>query len=145
VFGYVAILTVTAQQVRRVQKYGGTGQRVDPPDPRSPGASHVDYPTVLVARDDDGLDGPIVHFLQRHGFHVLEADSADLFDVVRVHSRPIHVLLADVSMEAHVPFLKKHRSGLQVVFVKKPVDADDVLAKVRQVLGSPPPSPSSIR
>ena len=139
-FGYVAILTVTAQQVRRVQKYGGTGQRVDPPDPRSPGASHVDYPTVLVATGDEKVRSTLVDCLERSGFHVLEADSADLFDVVRVHSRPIHVLLADVSMESHVPFLKKHRSGLQVVFVKKPVDADDVLAKVRQVLGSPPPS-----
>ena len=98
------------------------------------------YPTVLVARDDDGLDGPLVDCLQRNGFHVLEAhDWAHVFDVVRVHSRPIHLLLADVSMDAHVPILKEHRSELQVVFVKKPVDADVVLAKVRQLLGSPPP------
>jgi hypothetical protein len=51
---------------------------------------------------------------------------------------------ADVSMKARMPILKEHRSELQVVFVKKPVDADAVLAKVRQLLGSPP-SPSSIR
>jgi hypothetical protein len=103
-----------------------------------------DYPTVLVARDDDGLDGPLVQVLQRNGFHVLEADWAHVFDVVRVHSRPIHVLLVDVSVDAHVPILKKYRSELQVVFVKKPIDADVVLAKVRQLLGSPP-FPSSIR
>ena len=97
------------------------------------------YPTVLVARDDDGLDGPLVHCLQRNGFHVLEADDWEhVFDVVRVHSRPIHLLLVDVSMDARVPILKEHRSELQVVFVKKPVDADVVLAKVRQLLGSPP-------
>ncbi len=101
----------------------------------------MDYPTVLVARDDDGLDDPLVNHLQRSGFHVLEADWAQVFDVVRVHSRPIHLLLADVSMDARVPILKNHRSELQVLFVKKPV-ADDVLAKVRQLLGSPP-SPSS--
>ena len=47
-------------------------------------------------------------------------------------------------MHAHVPMLKKHRSELQVVLVQKPVDADAVLAKVRQLLGSPP-YPSSIR
>jgi hypothetical protein len=40
------------------------------------------FPTVLVARDDDGLDGPLVDFLQRNGFHVLEADSwAHVFDL----------------------------------------------------------------
>jgi DNA-binding response OmpR family regulator len=103
-----------------------------------------DYPTILVARDEDGLDGPLVHFLQRNGFHVLEADWTHLFDVVKVHSRQIHLLLADVSMDARVTILKKHRSELQVVFVKKPVDADAVLAQVRQLLGSPPSS-SSIR
>jgi hypothetical protein len=104
------------------------------------------FPTVLVARDDDGLDGgPLVDFLQRNGFHVLEADSwTHVFDLVRTHSRPIHLLLANVSMDAHVPILKQHRSELQVLFVKKPVDADVVLANVRQLLGSPP-SPSSIR
>jgi len=55
-----------------------------------------------------------------------------------VHSRPIHLLLADVSMDTHVTILKKHRSELQVVFVKKPVDVDDLLAKVRRLIGSPP-------
>ena len=103
-----------------------------------------DYPTILVARDD-GLDCRLVRYLQRNGFHVLEADDwAHLFDVVRVHSRPIHLLLVDVSMDAHVPMLRQHRSELRVMFVKKPVDADDVLARVRQLLGSPP-SPSLIR
>jgi DNA-binding response OmpR family regulator len=104
-----------------------------------------DYPTILVARDDAGLDETTINCLQRNGFHVLEAHDWDqLFYVVRVHSRPIHLLLADASMDDRVPILKQHRSELQVVLVKKPVDADDVLARVRQLLGSPPP-PSSIR
>jgi hypothetical protein len=103
-----------------------------------------DYPTILVALDE-GLDCRLVNSLQLKGFHVLEAEDWDhLFDVVRVHSRPIHLVLADVSMDAHVPILKKHRSELQVVFVKKPVDVNEVLAKVRKVLGSPP-SAASIR
>ena len=104
-----------------------------------------EFPTVLVARNDEGLDDALVRRLQLNGFHVLEADDwGNLFHVVRVHSRPIHVLVADVSMDASVPILKAHRSGLQVLLVKKPVDADDVLAKVRKLLGSPP-SASSIR
>ena len=102
-----------------------------------------DYPTVLVAGTDDGLDDLVVNCSRRNGFHVLEADSWEhVFDVVRVHSRPIHLLLADVSMDARMPILKMHRSELQVLFVEKPVNADDVLAKVRQLLGSPPSSPS---
>jgi hypothetical protein len=99
------------------------------------------YPTVLVARDDEALDGALISYLQRNGFHVLEAhDWERVFDVVRMHSRPIHLLLASESMDAHVSVLKEHRSELQVMFVRKPVDADVVLAKVRQLLGSPPTS-----
>ena len=104
-----------------------------------------DYPTVLVARNDEGMGGPLVNCLQRNGFHVLEANNWEqVFDLVRVHSRPIHLLLADVSIDAIVPILKKHRSELLVLFVEKPVDLDEVLVKVRRLLGSPP-SPSSIR
>jgi len=104
-----------------------------------------DYPTVLVARNDDGLDGYLVHRLQQNGFHVLEADSWEhVFDAVKVHSRPIHLLVADESIVASVPILKKHRSDLQVLIVKKPVDSVDVLAKFRRLLASPP-SLASIR
>ena len=107
------------------------------------------YPTILVARDD-GLDCRLVQSLQGNGFHVLEADDWDhLFDVVRVHSRRIHLLLLDAkNMYANVTILKAHRFWLQVLFVEKPVDVDDVLAKIRKLIGSPPsplhlvPSPS---
>jgi len=102
------------------------------------------YPTVIVALDDEGRPSPLGERLEREGYNVLEAhDWSSVFDFVKIHSRPIHLLLADVSMDAQVPILKQHRSELQVLFVTKPVDANDVLAKVRQLLGSPP-SPSSI-
>jgi hypothetical protein len=97
-----------------------------------------DYPTVLVAGDGDELDRLLVNRLRRNGFHVLEADWEVVFDVVRVHSRPLHLLVAHVSLEAHVSILKRHRSELQVLLIKKPFDAGDVVAKVRQLLGSPP-------
>jgi hypothetical protein len=80
--------------------------------------------------------------LQRNGFHVLEADDwAQSSKAVTVHSKPIHVLLADVRMVAYIPILMKQRSELQVMFVNKPVDAVEVLAKVRQLFS--PPSRSS--
>ena len=98
------------------------------------------YPTILVARDDNGLDGALINCLQRNGFHVLEANDWDhLFDVIRVHSRRIHLLLLDAkNTYANVPTLKAHRFWLQILFVEKPVDVDDVLAKVRKLIGSPP-------
>jgi DNA-binding NtrC family response regulator len=103
------------------------------------------YPTLLVAHDDEGVRRFLVDCLRRNGFHVLEADAWEhVFHVVRVHSRPIHLLVTDVSMAARVPILKQHRSELQILFVKKPVDPDHILAKVQQLLGSPPSS-SSIR
>jgi hypothetical protein len=65
-----------------------------------------DYPTILVARDD-GLDCRLVQSLQRTGFHVLEAeDWAQVFHAVRVHSRPIHLLLVNENMDAHIPMLR---------------------------------------
>jgi DNA-binding NtrC family response regulator len=98
-----------------------------------------DYPTILVARDDNGLDERLINCLQRNGFHVLEArDWEQVFHAITVHSRPIHLLLADVSMDARVPILIEHRSEIQVVLVQKPVDVDTELAEVRKVLGSPP-------
>jgi hypothetical protein len=99
-----------------------------------------DYPTVLVVRDYDGLAGQLVACLRSEDYNVLEADSAHVLDVVRVHSRPIHLLLVDESMNSHVPILKKFQSALQVVFVKKPINLEGILATVRQLLGSPPHS-----
>jgi DNA-binding NtrC family response regulator len=104
-----------------------------------------DYPTVLVAHDDEGVRGTLGNCLRREGYHVLEAHEwTTVFDLIRVYSRPIHLILADVSSASRVPILEGHRAELQVVFVRKPVDADEVLAKLRQLLGSPP-SLSSMR
>jgi hypothetical protein len=138
------------EQVRRCHRKARIGSqeegaiRVSGKDKVKPLQIHG-FPTVLVARDDNGLNGPLVDRLRREGYNVLEAhDWADVFHFVSVHSRPIHLLLANVIMEAHVPILKEHRSELQVLLVKKPVNADDMLTKVRQLLGSAP-SLASIR
>ena len=102
----------------------------------------MDYPTVLVAHGDEEVRSTLVDCLQRSGFHVLEAaDWEHVFYWVRVHSRPIHLVLTELSMVELMPMLKRHRSELQVVFVNEPVDAEEVLAKVRRLLGSPNPPP----
>ena len=98
-----------------------------------------DYPTVLLAHDDEGVRGTLGECLRREGYHVLEVNEwAMASDLIRVYSRPVHLVLADVSSAHRVPILEGHRTELQVVLVSKPVDADEVLAKVRQLLGSPP-------
>jgi hypothetical protein len=103
-----------------------------------------DYPTVLVAHDDEGVRGTLGDCLRREGYHVLEAHEWTMVsDLVKVYSRPIHLILADGSIASRVPILEGHRAELQVVFVRQPVDADEILAKVRQLIGSPP-SVSSI-
>src|SRR5260370_4727431 len=97
------------------------------------------HPTVLVAYADEGVRSVLVGCLQREGYIVLEAhEPAGVFKVVTAHSRPIHLVLADVSMHESVGALKPYRADAQFVFIKPPVDADDLLAKVRQLLGSPP-------
>jgi DNA-binding NtrC family response regulator len=65
------------------------------------------YPTVLVAHADEGVCSTLVGCLQREGYFVLEAHQwADVFKVVTAHSRPIHLVLADVSMGESVAALK---------------------------------------
>ncbi len=42
-------------------------------------------------------------------------------------------------MDESVRALKPYRADSQVVFIKHPVNVGDLLAKVRQLLGTPPP------
>ena|SRR5258705_6741767 len=95
------------------------------------------YPTVLLARD--GFESDLVDCLKGSGFHVLEADDwADVLKVVKGHSRPIHVLLTDVRTDADLQILiQRHRPKLLFAFVNTPVNVDDVLAEILQLLGLP--------
>jgi CheY-like chemotaxis protein len=98
------------------------------------------YPTVLVAHPDEGVRTILVGCLQQEGYIVLEArEPVGVFKVVTAHSRPIRLVLADVSMDESVQALKPYRADSQVVFIKHPVNVGDLLAKVRQLLGAPPP------
>jgi hypothetical protein len=52
------------------------------------------FPTVLLVGKDHGM-APLVEKLQLDGYLVLLAiDFADAIDVVKIHSRPIHALVA---------------------------------------------------
>src|SRR6516225_1150336 len=111
------------------------------PSTKVPNKSMLDYPTILVARGD-GLDSHVIGCVEQAGFHVLEAEGWEqVFDAFKRHSRPIHLLLlVDEGMNARAQILKYYRSELQIMVAKKPIDAGEVLARIRQLLGLPPSS-----
>ena len=103
------------------------------------------HPTALVAVDDREARNFLVDSLQQDNCLVLEAESVSrVLDVVRVHSRPIHVVLLDVEIGDHAlaALLRRYRSELQVVFVPKSpnegqrraMELEGVLTTARQIL-----------
>jgi hypothetical protein len=91
------------------------------------------YTTVIVGGMGYGL---VTAGLRGHGFHVLEADDWEhVLDTTRTHSRPIHLVVADVSMECYAPVLKQHRPDLLFYFITSTTDIDAALTRIRQLLG----------
>ena len=83
--------------------------------PRSP-QSKPSFPTILVF----GLDRTLVGAIRNGFYNVLEAyTQTDLLDVVRYHSRPIHLLLMDMSNDNRflAALLKQYRPTMQVLYV----------------------------
>jgi hypothetical protein len=79
-------------------------------------------PTLIVA----SLDGSLRSFLRRNlaqGFrHVLEADGENcLLDLIKLHSRPIQVLLIDIRMDNRglVASLRNYRPNMAVIPVSE--------------------------
>ena len=97
------------------------------------------FPTVLVAEDDEQFRHALAENLRREGYHVLEAhDEADAYQVITVHSRLIHLLLIDMSIDgASATRPKQYQSKLQVLFITKIDDIGALLTKVREVLKPP--------
>src|SRR6266699_3123568 len=117
--------------------------------------------TVLVAEDEAPVRAVARHALERYGYHVLEAASAEAaLDVAQRYSGPIHLLLTDVIMpgmsgrdlaarlatlrpETRVIYMSGYtddaitRHGVLepgFVFVQKPFTPDALARTVRDVL-----------
>ena len=78
--------------------------------------SKPSFPTVLVF----GLDRTLVAAIRDEGYNVLEAcTQTDLTDFVRCHSRPIHLLLVDMSNDNRflAALLRKYRPTMRVLYV----------------------------
>jgi CheY-like chemotaxis protein len=127
--------------------------------------------TILLAEDQAEVRALARKVLGRHGYTVLEARSgAEALRIVKDHRGPIHLLLTDVVMpemggrelvaalhrtHPHIPVLYASgytddavaRHGVvdpTLAFIHKPFTPKSLLAKVREVLDSPP-SPREVR
>ena len=83
-------------------------------------ASNVGFPTILVAETDDSLRSSLIRRLRQHGYLVLEAqDAAEALEVVKIHSRPIDLMLTEEGPEGRTlaTTLQQYRPKMSVVFV----------------------------
>src|SRR4051812_42639056 len=90
-------------------------------------ANGLSFPTILVAEHDDGVRSPLVRHLQHQGYFVLVAhDPAEALEITRLHSRPIHLLLAEDGLDGRTlaSTLKQYRPNMQVLFVTPCLQAD---------------------
>jgi len=134
---------------------------VDPLPVRVAARSTRGSETVLVVEDEPGLRALTRRLLEKHGYTVLEAATADAAAALaRDYPGPIHLLLADVvlpggSGRALADALLSQRADVRVLFMSgyaedaivhrgvlasntpflhKPFSADTLTAKVREVL-----------
>jgi hypothetical protein len=89
-------------------------------------------PTIIVASLDEALRSFFLRNLAQGSRHVLEADSEDsLLDLIKLHSRPIQVLLVDIRLDNRdlLASLRKYRPNMAIIPV-----AEDLHEPIRGVL-----------
>jgi len=107
------MIDMAAQKTRHVENHG--------------------FPTILAA-GSNGSFTILVNSIRMDGYLVLEAQSAeDAVHVARVHSREIHVLLADPSVDGPAlgETLRPYRPEMQVLLVDG--QPQETLAEVRRI------------
>ena len=83
-------------------------------------------PTILVVERDSRLDG-LVKSLQQMGCLILRAaDGPEAIEIVRVHSRPIHLMVAveNVNSRSLSATLLPYRPHMQILFVARMVHTE---------------------
>jgi hypothetical protein len=106
------------------------------------------FPTVLVAVCANGLAKPLTLDLLSQGYFVLEArNEVDALEVVKIHSRPIHLMLADGNPQgrALAATVKQYRRQISIVFVAGHAQAGDgdlfspnqAVMRVRELVSPP--------
>jgi len=132
------------------------------PQPPASASSHVGHETILLVEDESGVRAFVKIALQRFGYHVIEADTAEAaLTLLQGHAAPLHLLLTDVVLpgmdgaqlashvtrarpDARVLFMSGYARTLGAIeggldpsihLLEKPFTAHALLAKTRQVLG----------
>jgi two-component system cell cycle sensor histidine kinase/response regulator CckA len=136
------------------------------PEPESsPAKSEPGRGTILVVEDESTILHLVKRMLEKNGYRVLQATaSAEAIDLVRAHPRGVDLLLTDVVMpemngrelanrirQLNPAIRCLYMSGYtgdfidahglleqSVHFIRKPFSRQDLLAKVREAMDSPP-------
>jgi hypothetical protein len=101
-----------------------------------------DFPTILIVGNDDSL-AVLIEPLQLDGYLVLLASNCDdAMRVVSIHSRPIHLIAADRSVDGPTlgEKLKPLRLGT-IPFLYVSGQPNAVLEEVRKFIEPPPRAP----
>jgi ActR/RegA family two-component response regulator len=79
------------------------------------------FPTVLLALEDPGSQEQLSRGLQNRGYLVLEARNLNqALEVVRTHSRSIHLLLLGIGPDNRLMAreMKQYRPSMKILFVE---------------------------
>jgi CheY-like chemotaxis protein len=135
-------------------------------EPVSTDISEVGTETILLVEDEGGVRRFVKIMLQRMGYRVIEAESAEAaLTLVATLTAPIDLLLTDVVLPGMdgrelAARVTSERPGLQVLYMsgytgrawspgalepgvhllEKPFTAQALLTRIRELLGSPPPA-----
>jgi PAS domain S-box-containing protein len=125
-------------------------------------STHVGHETILLVEDESGVRSFVKMALQRFGYRVIEADSAEAaLTLLKEHAAPLHLLLTDVVLpgmdgaqlathvtrerpDARVLFMSGYARTLgsieggldpSINLLEKPFTADALLTRTRELLG----------
>ena len=131
----------------------------------SPARAWQGTETILLVEDDEAVRLFLTKVLERSGYRLIVAERPDLaLAMAETDREPIHLVIADVVLPGGtgpqlVKALGRVRPGLPVLYIsghadavlahdgplpkashylQKPFSADDLLQRIRQILGSDP-------
>jgi PAS domain S-box-containing protein len=141
------------------------GQESAPVPVPSPARAWQGTETILLVEDDEAVRLFLTKVLERSGYRLIVAERPDLaLAMAETDREPIHLVIADVVLPGGtgpqlVKALGRVRPGLPVLYIsghadavlahdgplpkashylQKPFSADDLLQRIRQILGSDP-------
>jgi PAS domain S-box-containing protein len=139
-----------------------TAHTAEPPRPAASVSAHVGDETILLVEDESGVRAFLKITLERFGYSVIEAESAEAsLTLLKGYLGPVHLLLTDLVLPGMdgsqlAAYVTRERHRVRVLFMsgyaqrlgsiaggldpsiqllEKPFTTQTLLTKVRQVLG----------